>query len=152
MTKQHMYVIVPMSAEDADALRSEGGKVYVADEAPGYPCRQCLRDADIGEELILVSYDPFDTTSPYRSASPVFLHRAPCGPAESGAQLPLQLTRRQLAVRSFDAGAMMIDAAVIDGEALDATIQRLFADEHSERLHIHNAARGCYAAAVTRLS
>ena len=26
--------------------------------------------------MLLVSYDPFDLDSPYRSASPIFLHRA----------------------------------------------------------------------------
>ena len=31
----------------------------VADESPGYPCRQCLRDADVGEELVVFAWaDP----------------------------------------------------------------------------------------------
>ena len=45
------FMLRPISQSDADALRLGGGPVYVADECPGYPCRQCLRDAAIGDEL-----------------------------------------------------------------------------------------------------
>ncbi len=150
MTSTHAYELVPISAADADRLRTEGGKVYVADEAPGYPCRQCLRDAEIGEELILVSYDPFNADSPYRSASPIFLHATTCELQEPGDGLPPQLTLRQLSVRSFDVNEMMIDAAVIDGDQLDDTIRDFFRDEASDHLHVHNATRGCWAVGVLR--
>ena len=143
------FELQPISPTVADELRSAGGPVYVADEVPGYPCRQCLEDAQIGEELILVSYDPFTTDSAYRSASPIFLHRSPCAPAETGA-LPLQLTRRQLSVRSFDRDEMMIDAAVVDGTDLEETLRAFFADDASELVHVHNASRGCWAVAVRR--
>ena len=69
---------------------------------PGYPCRQCLEDAAVGDELILVSHDPFEHESPYRSASPIFLHREPCQAPPDAAALPAQRTRRQLSVRVFD--------------------------------------------------
>jgi hypothetical protein len=144
------FVLRPISPSDADALREQGGPRYVADEHPGYPCRQCLRDADIGDELILVSHDPFATDSPYRSASPIFLHRSSCEAHVNGPALPEQLTRRQLSVRSFDREEMMIDAAVIDGVDLGLTIERFFADTASERIHVHNATRGCWAVAIER--
>jgi Protein of unknown function (DUF1203) len=145
------FVLRPISPSDADALRRRGGPLYVADEHPGYPCRQCLRDAAVGDELILVSHDPFGTDSPYRSASPIFLHRTSCQPYAIEPVLPEQLTRRQLSVRSFDSEEMMIDAAVIDGTDLEFTIQRFFADTASNQIHVHNATRGCWAVAVDRL-
>jgi Protein of unknown function (DUF1203) len=143
------YRLEPISATNAEALRAKGGTSYIADSKPGYPCRQCLRDAEIGEELLLVSYDPFTIDSPYRSASPIFLHVTSCAPDESSA-LPEQLTRRQLSIRAFDCDAMMIDAAVIDGANLDSTLQQMFADDHTEVVHVHNAGRGCWATNVTR--
>ncbi len=88
----------PIDSDAADRLRRGGGPTYVADEKPGYPCRQCLRDAEVGEELVLVSHDPFDQDSPYRSASPIFLHLEPCEGAVPSAELPSQLTGRQLSV------------------------------------------------------
>jgi hypothetical protein len=149
------FVLRPISPSDADALRLRGGPLFVVDEHPGYPCRQCLRDAAVGDELILVSHDPFGTESPYRSASPIFLHRTSCQPYVSEPALPEpvlpeQLTRRQLSVRSFDREEMMIDAAVIDGTDFELTIHRFFADTDSNQIHVHNATRGCWAVAVDR--
>jgi len=143
------FLVTGIDPAHADRLRAQGGIAYVADEKPGFPCRQCLRDAEIGDEMILVSYDPFEDSSPYRSASPIFLHRAACTPFASD-RLPEQLTCRQLAVRGFDGAAMMRDAALIDGAGLDATINELLADPSIEYLHVHNAARDCWAAKVRR--
>lgn len=143
------FVLNGIDPMAADALRARGGITFVTDEKPGYPCRQCLRDAEIGEEVILVSHDPFTATSPYRCASPIFIHRQPCMPHNS-AELPEQLGRGQRSVRAFDASAMMVDAALIDGAELSATIGRLFDDPSVDHLHIHNEPRGCWAARVDR--
>lgn len=152
MTPSTTYRLRPIDPAEADALRaaSPQAPTYVADAHPGYPCRQCLRDADVGDELVLVSYDPFVVDSPYRSASPIFLHRAPCEPPEDLGALPRQLTARMLSVRAFDSGAMMIDAAVVEGSELDATLERLLAEPGCDHVHVHNAGRGCWATRVDR--
>ena len=144
------FILSPITSEAADALRERGGPVYICDDHPGFPCRQCLLDAQFGEELILVSHDPFVGNSAYRSASPIFIHRNPCSSTFDDGEIPRQLTRRQLSVRSFDADEMMIDAAVIDGSNLDNTIERFFADDQSHKIHVHNANRGCWAVTVDR--
>lgn len=144
------YQFQPITTTEADGLREIGGPVYIADEKPSYPCRHCLQDAEIGEELILVSHDPFLVTSPYRCASPIFLHRLSCPPAAASVAIPDQLTCRQLSVRSFDEQGMMIDAAAIDGPELDRTARRLFDEPTSVALHVHNAPRGCWATTLVR--
>jgi hypothetical protein len=149
----HPFTIVGIDPLVADRLRAIGGEVHVADSKPNYPCRQCLRDAEIGEELILVSYDPFEasgTTSPYRSASPIFLHRHACTPYSPEPDLPEQLTCRTLSVRAFDAHEMMVDAAIIQGASLGDTLDGLLANDEVHHIHVHNASRGCYAARVER--
>jgi len=107
-------------------------------------------DAEVGEQLVLVSHDPFSGDSPYRSASPIFLHLEPCGPPAPTKELPAQLTSRQLSVRAFDSGEMMIDAAVVDGTALGTTIRELFTNEEANKIHVHNASRGCWAVSIDR--
>jgi hypothetical protein len=144
------YVLDPIDPTAANKLRANGGIRYVADSVPGYPCRQCLRDADIGEALILVSHDPFTTDSPYRSASPIFLHEAPCAPPANLHELPDQLTVRQLSVRAFDGNTLIRDAAVIDGIDLDTQLRRFFDDSDTSFVEIHNASRGCWATTVQR--
>ena len=150
MNNTDSFRLSPITEATADALRERAGKIYVADSKPGYPCRQCLRDAEIGEEVILVSHDPFTTDSPYRSASPIFLHRHPCAPPVDLHELTTQLTVRRLSVRSFDRDEMMIDAAVINGDTLDGSIAELFGDEAADKIHVHNAERGCWAVTVAR--
>lgn len=144
------FLLEPLTADEAHELRRLGGERYVADTHPGFPCRQCLRDAEIGEELILVSHTPFRSDTAYRSASPIFVHRDDCGAPASSSELPIQLTRRQLSVRAFDRTEMMIDATVIDGDELGSTLERFFSDAETDRIHVHNATRGCWATTISR--
>ena len=143
------FVLTGIDSSHADHLRVLGGITYVADENPGFPCRQCLRDAEVGEELLLVSYDPFTASSPYRCASPIFIHSKSCTPHDA-AGLPAQLTSRKLSVRAFDDEAMMLDAALIDGTDLSKTIDQFLANPSVDVLHLHNEPRGCWAARVER--
>jgi hypothetical protein len=142
----------PIDAIAADRLRADwaDSPVYVADEKPGFPCRQCLRDAEIGDELLLVSHDPFIIDSPYRSASPIFLHREACSPADDLHGLPEQLMVRQLSVRAFDVNALMIDAAIVQGDHLARALDRMFDDAKCDHVHVHNATRGCWAVRIDR--
>jgi hypothetical protein len=144
------FLVAGIDPAEADRLRAAGGVAYVADSKPGYPCRQCLRDAEIGDEMLLVSYDPFTASSPYRCASPIFIHTTPCAPDDQQA-LPVQLTGRTLSVRGFDKAAMMLDAALIEGDDLGGTIETLFDNPTIDHLHVHNASRGCFAARVERV-
>lgn len=147
------YRILAIDAQAADELRARATIVHVADSEPGWPCRQCLRDARVGDELVLVAFDPFDTssTSPYRTTSPIFLHRRPCVPAEPTAAPPVQLTSRQLSVRAFDADDRMLDGRLVDGRDLAGVLDELFADGAVTHAHVYNAGRGCFAARVTRV-
>lgn len=45
---------------------------------------------------------------------------------------------------------MMIDAAIIDGTDLATNLERLFGNENTDRIHIHNATRGCWAVTAGR--
>jgi hypothetical protein len=65
-------------------------------------------------------------------------------------EVPEQLRLRTLAVRAFDGDAMMVGCELVDGRALEAAIERLFAEPGAAYLHIHFAAPGCYAAKVLR--
>ena len=65
-------------------------------------------------------------------------------------QIPEQLRSRTLAVRAFDANAMMVGYELVDGRDVEPAIERLFASADAAYLHVHYAAPGCYAARVDR--
>ena len=126
-------------------------RTIVVDEENAFPCRRCLRDAEPGERVVLLSYDPFETDadSAYRQPGPIFVHAGPCS-YEASDPLPAQLTRRLLSVRTFDDGHVMLAGVVIQGQELEVTAERLLADDAVSYLHVHNAGPGCFATRIDR--
>jgi len=129
-----------------------GSRLVVADCSPGYPCRRCLCDAEPGERLVLLSYDPFLGESPYRQPGPIYVHERPCAPAPDAGDgaLPVQLTRRLLSVRSFDGAHTMLGAAVTAGADLARVADELLGRPEAAYLHVHNAGPGCFAVRIDR--
>ena len=123
----------------------------VADVPDAFPCRRCLTDLEPGEAALLVSHDPFPVgaDSAYRGPSPVFVHERDCAPA-AVSEVPEQQRRRLLSVRSFDGSAVMIDAEVVHGSALEDVLQRMLEEPGSSYVHVHNAGPGCFAVRVER--
>lgn len=113
------------------------------------PCRISLTDAEPGEELILVNYEHHSVNSPYRMRFAIYVRQ---GEVQFDAvdQVPEQLRSRTLAVRAFDADAMMVGFELADGQEVERAIEGLFAYSAVAYLHLHFAAPGCYAARVER--
>src|SRR4051794_12666848 len=109
-------------------LTDDPGAIRVlVDEPNSFPCRRCLRDAEPGETMLLLSYDPFVGVSPYSGAGPIYVHDHECAPFD-GDGVPHQLTRRLLSVRAYDEHHMLVEADVIDGTSLDEAAERLLRD------------------------
>lgn len=131
-------------------LAAKGAVRRIADgRSPGYPCRVSLTDSKAGDELLLVNYEHHAVDSPYRMRFAIYVRK---GEATYDAvnDVPEQLRLRALAVRAFDADAMMVGWQLVEGRELEAAIERLFADPAAAYLHVHFAAPGCYAARVER--
>jgi hypothetical protein len=116
---------------------------------PGYPCRISLTDSRPGDELLLVNYEHHPVRSPYRMRFAVYVRKGE-ETYDAIDEVPEQLRIRTLAVRAFDADAMMVGWELIDGHQLEAAIERLFANPRADYLHVHYAAPGCYAARIHR--
>jgi hypothetical protein len=135
------------SLSDAE-LAARGAVRRIAD-GEGYPCRISLTDAEPGQELILTNFEHQPANSPYRASHAIYV-RAGEQTYDAVEQVPEQLRRRLLSVRAFDGKGMMVGADVVDGRELEGVIDRLFADQRADYLHVHYAKPGCYAARVDR--
>ena len=145
------FCLTPIRTDAAEKLVSRPDVTrVVADSHPGFPCRRCLRDAEVGEVMALVSYDPFEGPSVYAQPGPIFLHADGCRSFEPSDRIPAQLLRRQLSVRAFDGGHLMVDARVVSGADLRAVAGELLDDHRVAYLHVHNAAPGCWATRIDR--
>lgn len=144
---EHFAPLFKMSDQEL-ALR--GAVRRIADgRNPGYPCRVSLTDSQPGDELILANYEHHPVDSPYRMRYAIYVREGD-ETYDAVDQVPEQLRRRLLAVRAFDADAMMIGHELITGEKIEDAITRCFASPCVVYLHVHFASPACYAARIDR--
>ena len=134
---------------DDDQLEANGMTRMIVDD-DGFPCRVTLRDADLGDEVLLLNHVSHDGNNPYRASHAIFVSRSASEPGEYIDAVPPALERRILSLRAFDANDMMIDAALAQPGEADPAIRKLLANPAVVHIDAHNATRGCFAAKVER--
>ena len=130
-------------------------KTVIVDKENSYPCRKCLKDGKIGEQMLLLSYDPWLGDSPYRQPGPIYIHEQPkCELATfkdgTSTTVPEQQRRRLISVRAFDNKHMMKGGDVFHGTDLLQKAEEFFENENVEYIHVHNAIPGCFAVRIDR--
>ncbi len=132
---------------DDAALAAQGAVRQIADVP--LPCRISLTDATPGDAVILTNFEHHAVASPYRMRFAIYV-RPGEETYDAAGTVPDQLRQRTLAVRGFDAQAMMTGREIVEGGGLEAAIERQFGMPGAQYLHVHFAAAGCYAARVER--
>jgi Protein of unknown function (DUF1203) len=134
-----------------EELEREGVKRYVADKRPGFPDRIEMRDADIGQRLLLLNHvcQPADT--PYRATHAIFIREGAEETYDRIDEVPEVMRIRLLSLRAYDLSDMMVDADVVDGREIETIIGRLFGNTQVAYIHAHNAKRGCYSGRIERV-
>ena len=133
-----------------EALAAEGALRVIADSPAGYPCRVTLEEAAPGEELVLLNYVSHDVPGPFRTAYGIYVRTAAEAPASYRDEAPALLDTRALGLRGFDSDGLLRGALLaMPGEA-DERIRALFARPEIASIHAHNAAHGCFLAAIDR--
>jgi hypothetical protein len=131
-------------------LSLRGVKRYVADHEPGFPDRIEMRDAEVGERLLLLNHicQPADT--PYRASHAIFVREGAENTYDRVDEVPDVMRTRLLSMRAYDALGMMLDADVVDGRQIEDVITRFFMSSQVAYIHAHNAKRGCYSGRIDR--
>ena len=142
----------PLFGLTDEQLRAHHAKRYVVDEKPGYPDRIELRDAEVGERVILVNHEHLPDAGPFRSRHAVFVIEGASRRYDAVDRIPEVLRHRMLSLRAFDAGGMMVDAELVAGTDLEPSIARFLGDPGVAFLHCHYATRGCYACRIDRVA
>ena len=156
MNLDFRFAAVPMQEFAAlfslsdEQLAEHRGRRMSVDHSPGTPCRVSLQDAAVGERVILIPFKHHDVDSPFQSSGPVFVREAAIEAVLPVNQVPVMLVHRTLSVRAYDAGAMMVDGAVVAGSGLSTSIRQFLAKREIAYLHVHNAGVGCFLASVER--
>ena len=133
-----------------EALASKGAKRYIANSKPGFPDRISMRDAELGETLLLLNYlhQPADT--PYRATHAIFVSEAAKQTYDVEGEVPEVLRVRPISLRAYDDAHMMVTGVLAHGDDVEKEIKKLLTNPETSYIHAHNATRGCYAGLITR--
>ena len=132
------------------ALAEHGACRVVADSHPGFPDRVTLRDAAIGERLLLLNYTHQPAANPYRASHAIYVLEDAREAYDRVGEIPQVMRSRPMSLRAFDAQDVMVDAELAQGAELEGVIERLLGDPRVRYLQAHYARRGCYAARIER--
>jgi hypothetical protein len=152
--------IAPVPQSFLDRVRREGiddlgqpVKRLVAEG--GEPCRDVLRRASAGEELILASFTPFSKSGPYKEYGPIFvlahdggesIRRDALPPAGS----PTDYLREQFVIRAYSSEEEIVDAVMVSASAIEETLDRFLQSPGTAFLHVRFPTYGCFAMRIDR--
>jgi hypothetical protein len=134
---------------DSD-LEQQGARRVIAQSVPGYPCRVSLREAEVGEELVLCNFHHLEGNTPYAASHAIYVRKGAEQAQPEPGEIPDVLKGRVLSLRGFDADKLIEDAEIVEEAGLAEALGRLFANEAIGFVDIHYAQRGCFAAKATR--
>jgi hypothetical protein len=132
------------------ALAAHGVQRVISDATTGFPDRVELRDAQPGENLLLLNYTHQPADTAYRASHAIFIREGACEAYNKVDEIPELLRVRPISLRAFDSAHAMVDADLVDGTMLAPLIARFFDNPQVAYLQAHYAKRGCYAARVER--
>jgi hypothetical protein len=153
--KTSTFRIVPLQTEIAESARpaAQAGAadhaIMIADSPLSYPCRHCLRWAQLGERVILFPYASIPAGHPYSETGPIFVHAEQCERYSATGEYPADF-RNGRAFRAYDANYNMIDAVVANGSELEAVIQKLLQNGATAFVDVRSVARGCFTFRIQR--
>ena len=141
-------VLADVRAHDVDAA---GLPVEHLVAGGGEPLRCCLRDAQEGEQLILLAHTLDLPDGPYRETGPVFAHADSCAGPASTSTYPDDWRGRPQVLRAYDRRGRIHPATTMhDGTDPEAAIDAVLAEPGVVLVHSRNVLYGCYMFTVTR--
>lgn len=150
------YRISPIPTDYLDRIRARGiddfaNPLNARGAGGGEPLRCCLRDAEPGEQITLIAYQPSRIGGPYAEVGPIFVHVERC-PGWSGSGYPDGFRHRQQLLRGYDGAGNQVDNIIVEPGEVEAGITSLLANREVSYLHSRNVLAGCWMFAITRES
>ncbi len=128
---------------------------YISTEG-GEPCRDVLRRARPGEEVILASFCPYTQAGPYKEFGPVYVLANPSNENVQRNVMPLPNGRletflgERFALRAYDHSESIIDGELAQADEAEAFIERFLQRPEVAFVQARFPAHGCFACRFER--
>ncbi len=100
--------------------------------------------------MILLSYSPFESDTPYSEVGPIFIHERECTPHLADQGYPDELPRSEVVLRAYNEDAEIEDAELVGGRVVEEVISNLLDDSRVCLIHARNSTYGCYMFRIDR--
>lgn len=150
------YQIIPIHQSFLDKVRCQAvddlnQPVEYVTARGGEPCRDVLRRAKPGEELILASYCPFERVGPYREYGPVFVLAHAAAQSVDYHFLPLSSSHsvgylaEQFILRAYNFEEEIVDAAIVNADGAENRLIQFLAMSQVKFVLARFPTYGCFA-------
>lgn len=124
--------------------------------AGGEPCRDALRRARPGEEVILASFCPYTLNGPYKEFGPVFVLAQPDPQPVRRDVLPIaadpetSYLQERFALRAYGRNEWIVDSAFVTRDLAQETVERFLARDDVAFVQARYPGHGCFACRIER--
>lgn len=115
------------------------------------PCRHCLGLIATGDEMLILSYRPFDGLHPYAETGPIFLHAAPCAHYDATTTPTWFAFLEPALVRGYgtDNWIRYDSARVVTGKEIASSCEAILDDSSVAYVHVRSK-YNCFQCRVDR--
>ncbi len=149
--------VVAILTEIADAVRTTnkdphyGHPAHTEIAGEGAPCRHCLQIIPSGsEKATLFTYDAFEGLESLPLPGPVYIHADACERYPEDGGFPAALRNSPRTLNAYARGRRMVAVEYVENSNVEAGIERLFAREDVDYIHVRSTAAGCYTFRIER--
>ena len=149
--------VIAIPTEIADAVRRAhkdpryGHPAHTSIAAEGAPCRHCLQIIAAGaEEATLFTYDAFEGIESLPLPGPVYIHAEACERYPENGGFPSALRKSPRTLNGYGRGRRLVAAEYVEDHNVDAGIERLFARQDVDYIHVRSTTAGCYTFRIER--
>jgi hypothetical protein len=148
--------VVAIPTEIAESVRKTmkdpqyGFPAYASVGKGDAPCRHCLQFISAGMEQTLFTYDAFAGQEKLPLPGPVYVHKEACERYPEDGGYPAALRGSPRTLNAYGRGRKLVAQEYVQGANVDETIDRLFAREDVDYIHVRSTTAGCYTFRVER--
>lgn len=145
--------VIAIDPARLDAIRGRGldehgnRLVPLTASGSGEPLRCCLRYADRGEAIMLISYAHLPGPSVWREVGPVYVHAERCAGYDSASGFPQDFARGPFLLRTYDRRGSLDYAhltLVPDGADVEQAVRALLAEPGVGSVHVRAVLSQCF--------